>query len=496
VHLSKNSGYAKVTFLLAMAHLNANIAETARMRSHSHLATAAELQRTRPRFKGETVSNANTEASAAVQVSPKDVGRIARAAFVGTALEWYDYFLFGTAAALVFNRLFFTDLNPTAALLASLATFGVGFAARPIGAFFFGILGDRIGRRPTLLITIVAIGVATGLIGLLPTFMDIGLMAPIFLAILRLLQGLAVGGEWGGATTIAIEHAPAEKRARYAALVQVGSPVGTLLSSGAFALVIMLPPESFDAWGWRLPFLAAFPMLGVALWIRLKVEESPVFRELLESGETTKVPALLVFRKAFGRLVVAIMAALLGVGGFYVMNTFVVSYTTNTLGVDRQIAVNATLVAAVVQIVVILIFGRVAEKIGPGRVTLVGGLLSAAAAFPLFWLIDTGSAWAITLAVASGIGLLTITYAVTGALLTELFPANMRYSGVSLGYNIAGALSGFLPFIGTWLIAQQEVPSSLPGIIIFAAISLLTALGGFLGERLRIKDDVVVKEAK
>lgn len=442
------------------------------------------------------MSNANTEAPTAVQVSPKDVGRIARAAFVGTALEWYDYFLFGTAAALVFNRLFFTDLNPTAALLASLATFGVGFAARPIGAFFFGILGDRIGRRPTLLITIVAIGVATGLIGLLPTFMDIGLMAPIFLAILRLLQGLAVGGEWGGATTIAIEHAPAEKRARYAALVQVGSPVGTLLSSGAFALVIMLPPESFDAWGWRLPFLAAFPMLGIALWIRLKVEESPVFRELLESGDTEKVPALLVFRKAFGRLVVAIMAALLGVGGFYVMNTFVVSYTTNTLGVDRQVAVNATLVAAVVQIVVILIFGRVAEKIGPGRVTLVGGLLSAAAAFPLFWLIDMGSAWAITLAVASGIGLLTITYAVTGALLSELFPANMRYSGVSLGYNIAGALSGFLPFIGTWLIAQQEVPSSLPGIIIFAAISLLTALGGFLGERLRIKDDVVVEEAK
>ena len=440
------------------------------------------------------MSNAPTAAPTAVQVSPRDVGRIARAAFVGTALEWYDYFLFGTAAALVFNRLFFTDLNPTAALLASLATFGVGFAARPIGAFFFGVLGDRIGRRPTLLITIVAIGVATGLIGALPTYADIGLLAPIFLAVLRLLQGLAVGGEWGGATTIAIEHAPAEKRARYAALVQVGSPVGTLLSSGAFALVIMMPTEAFDAWGWRLPFLAAFPMLGVALWIRLKVEESPVFRELLEAGETEKVPALLVFRKAFGRLLVAVAAAMLGVGGFYVMNTFVVSYTTNTLGVDRQIAVNATLVAAVVQIAVILIFGRVAEKIGPGRVTLIGGLLSAAAAFPLFWLVEMGSAWSITLAVASGIGLLTITYAVTGALLSELFPANMRYSGVSLGYNIAGALSGFLPFIGTWMISLQEEPSPLPGIIIFAAISLLTALGGGIGERLRIKDDVVVEE--
>ncbi len=438
----------------------------------------------------------NAQDGTKVQVSSSEVGKIARAAFVGTALEWYDYFLFGTAAALVFNRLFFSQDNPTAALLASLATFGVGFAARPIGAFFFGILGDRIGRRPTLLITIVAIGIATGVIGLLPTYASIGLMAPAFLVILRLLQGLAVGGEWGGATTIAIEHAPAEKRARYAALVQVGSPVGTLLSSGAFALVVMLPPESFDSWGWRLPFLAAFPMLLAALWIRLKVEESPVFHQLIEMDETVKVPALQVFRKAFGRLVVAICAALLGVGGFYVMNTFVVSYATNTLGVDRQVVVNATLVAAVVQIIVILLFGRIAEKIGPGRVTLIGGIATAAAAFPLFWLIDTGSGWAITLAVASGIGLLTITYAVTGALLTELFPANLRYSGVSLGYQIAGALSGFLPFIATWLINMSDTPTSLPGVIILIIISLLTALGGAIGERLRLTDKLVVEEAK
>lgn len=443
------------------------------------------------------MSNANNGTPGQVlQVSPREVGQIARAAFVGTALEWYDYFLFGTAAALVFNRLFFDQSNPTAALLASLATFGVGFAARPIGAFFFGILGDRIGRRPTLLITIVAIGIATGLIGVLPTYGSVGLMAPAFLVILRLLQGLAVGGEWGGATTIAIEHAPPEKRARYAALVQVGSPVGTLLSSGAFALVVMLPPESFDSWGWRLPFLAAFPMLLIAIWIRLKVEESPIFHQLLELGETEKIPALLVFRKAFGRLLVAICAALLGVGGFYVMNTFVVSYATNTLGVDRQVVVNATLVAAVVQIGVILLFGRVAERVGPGRVTFIGGLATAAAAFPLFWLIDTGSAWAITLAVASGIGILTITYAVTGALLTELFPANMRYSGVSLGYQIAGALSGFLPFIATWLIGRSDEPNSLPGVIILIIISLLTALGGFLGERMRITDTVVVQESK
>ncbi len=440
------------------------------------------------------MSNTNDAAASAVHVNARDVGRIARAAFVGTALEWYDYFLFGTAAALVFNRLFFSQEDATAALLASLATFGVGFAARPIGAFIFGIMGDRIGRRPTLLVTIVAIGAATGIIGALPTYASIGLLAPTFLVILRLLQGLAVGGEWGGATTIAIEHSPPEKRARYAALVQVGSPVGTLLSSGAFALVVALPPESFDSWGWRLPFLAAFPMLLIALWIRLKVEESPVFHQLVEMDEVEKVPALQVFTKAFPRLLVAICAALLGVGGFYVMNTFVVSYATNTLGVDRQVVVNATLVAAVVQIIVILLFGRIAERIGPGRVTLIGGLLTAAAAFPLFWLIDTGSALGITFAVATGIGLLTITYAVTGALLTELFPANLRYSGVSLGYQIAGALSGFLPFVATWLIGQSETPTSLPGVVILIVIALLTAFGGLVGERLRLTDSVVVEE--
>lgn len=439
-------------------------------------------------------SSAPTDAavSAPVTVSPKDLRRIAGAAFVGTALEWYDYYLFGTAAALVFNRLFFSDLDPAAAILASLATFGVGFAARPIGAFFFGVLGDRVGRRPTLILTIVLIGVATGLIGVLPTYADIGLLAPVLLVVLRLLQGLAVGGEWGGATTIAIEHAPVERRGRYAALVQVGSPVGTLLSSGAFALVLLFPADEFDGWAWRLPFLAAFPMLLVALIIRMRVEESPIFAELLRMDERVKVPALQVFTKAGGRLLVAVAAAFLGVGGFYVMNTFVVSYATNTLGVDRQIVVNATLFAAVAQIVVILFFGRVAERIGPGRVTFWGGLATAAAAWPLFLLIDTRSPLAITLAVTIGIALLTITYAVTGALLSELFPAHLRYSGVSLGYNIAGALSGFLPFIASALIASSGGDVSWPAVLILVVISLLTALGGFFGERLRVRDRDVV----
>lgn len=208
-----------------------------------------------------------------IQVDSKDVFRIASSAFVGTALEWYDFFLFGTAAALVFNELFFAGMSGTGATLASFATFGVGFLARPLGAITFGQIGDKMGRRPALIISIIVIGVATGIIGLLPTYGSIGIWAPMTLVILRLLQGIAVGGEWGGATTMAIEHAPAEKRGRYAAFVQIGSPAGTLMSSGAFALVLMLDDASVNSWGWRIPFLIAFPFLAVALWIRTKAEE-------------------------------------------------------------------------------------------------------------------------------------------------------------------------------------------------------------------------------
>ncbi len=424
-----------------------------------------------------------------VVVTEKEAGRVAFASFVGTALEWYDYYLFGTAAAIVFNRLYFTSLNPTAATLAAFATFGVGFVARPVGAVIFGWLGDRIGRRPALLITVVLIGVATGLIGLLPGYATIGIAAPLLLVLLRLLQGIAVGGEWGGAVTLAVEHAPPAKRGRYAALPQVGSPVGTLLSSGAFSLVLLLPKDSFDSWGWRLPFLAAFPLLLVAVYIRRKVEESPLFEELLKQDERAKIPAVDVFRTAWRRLLVAITSALLGVGGFYIMTTFVISYGADTLGLSRSLMVNATLVAAVFQIAVILYMGRVAERIGPGRVTLWGGAATALLAFPLFWLIDTKSPLLVVFAVALGIAVLSVAYAVSGALLTELFPAHLRYSGVALAYNLAGALTGFLPFVATALL-DTSGGASWPVSLLLAALALLTALGGFLGERMRVKDNV------
>jgi MFS family permease len=264
------------------------------------------------------------------------------------------------------------------------------------------------------------------------------------------------------------------------------------MSSGAFALVLLMPAEVFDSWGWRLPFLAAFPLLLIALYIRLKVEESPIFNELVKLEERAKIPAIDVFRQAWGRLIVAIAAAFLGVGGFYIMTTFVISYGTTTLGMDRGLMVNATLIAAVVQIGVILVIGRISEKVGPGRMTFIGGLVTAAAAFPLFWMIDTRNPAAIILAVTLGIALLSVAYSVTGALLTEMFPPQLRYSGVALGYNLAGALSGFLPLIAVALLGVSGGASWTASLLLIV-VSLITAAGGFFGERLRVKDKAIVR---
>ena len=433
-----------------------------------------------------------------VEVNSKDVFKIASSAFIGTALEWYDFFLFGTASALVFNDLFFSDASETTATLASFATLGVGFLARPFGAILFGQIGDRMGRRPALLISIVAIGVATGLIGLLPNYNSIGIWAPIALTILRLVQGIAVGGEWGGATTMAIEHAPAEKRGRYAAFVQIGSPAGTLLSSGVFSLILMLPDDAVSSWGWRIPFLIAFPFLAIALYIRTKVEESPVYQALEKEAEEDeakhKGSLKELFTEHFGQIVLAAAAALLGIGGFFVLTTYTISYATITLNFERQTVVNATLAAAVCQIFINLYFGRLGEKIGPGKVMGWGGIATAVMAYPIWAMIDSGNAALLTVAVCLGLSLVTSTYSVSGVLLSEIFPANVRYSGVAIAANIAGAISGLLPFIATAMNASNETPSSIPGVIILVAISLITALGSFWAERHRRTDDVVVKD--
>jgi MFS family permease len=425
-----------------------------------------------------------------VTVTDADARKVAFGAFVGTALEWYDFFLFGTAASLVFNRLYFASDDAVVATAGAFASFAVGFAARPLGAVLFGHLGDRIGRRKCLIITVTLIGFVTGAIGLLPTYFSIGVAAPVLLTLLRLLQGVAVGGEWGGAVTLAVEHAPKEHRGRYAAMPQIGSPIGTLLSSGAFLAVSLLPPESFDAWGWRLPFLAAFPLLYIAVWIRRRVEESPLFEQLLREDELARSPVPDVFRQAFPQLLVGAGSTLLGVGGFYLITTFVISYGTANLGIDRSVLLTATLVAAAVEIVVLIVGGRLAERYGPGRVTLVGALVSAVVAFPTFWMIDTTATALVILGVTLAVACLSIPYAVSGALLTDLFPARLRYSGVALSANIASVISGFVPLIATALLTVSDGRSWSPALLL-VVIALITAGCGALAPRMSLADDAV-----
>ncbi|WP_328630480.1 MFS transporter [Streptomyces sp. NBC_00356] len=380
----------------------------------------------------------------------KDIRRLLFAAFSGTALEWYDYFLYGTAAALVFNKLFFTDMNVAAGTLASFGTFAVGFVARPIGAAIFGHVGDRYGRKVSLIITVVMMGATTGCIGLLPTYGTIGIWAPILLTVLRFVQGISVGGEWSGAMLLTLEHTPKGKHGSYSSVPQLGSPVGTLMSSGAFAVVGMLPDDAFYSWGWRLPFLAAFPLLGFALYLRVRIEESPVFRAMQEDAEREgppPAPLVEAFRRTWGRMVVGVGAALLGVGGFFLMTTFIISYGTGELGIDKQTMLNATVVGAVVEIVVIIAGGRLADRIGSWRVCAIGAAVTMVAAFPAFWLVDTKQTPLVYLGVALGIGALSIPYGPIGAVVASLFPEEFRYSAVAMSYNLAGVLGGFIPLI-------------------------------------------------
>ena len=406
--------------------------------------------------------------------------KAARAAFVGTAMEWYDYYLFGTAASLVFSSLYFSSLTPVSATLASLATFGVGFAARPLGALAFGWMGDRLGRKPALTVTIVVIGVATGLIGLLPDFAAIGIAAPILLVLLRLTQGVAVGGEWSGAVTLAYEHADPAKKNWYASLPQLGSPVGALISSAAFSLALQLPAGDFQSWGWRIPFLAAFPMLAIAAYIRNQVDESPAFEATRRAeGQRTPFPGAEVFRREPGTLCIAVMGALLGVGGYYLMTTFVINYGTRVLGLPSSLMVNAAVAASALEFLVILFVGSIADRYSPARLTLIGAAIVAGLAIPIFSLIASKDPTLVVVAMMAGIGAVASVYAVAGAWLTGLFPTRYRYSGVALAYNLAGVLAGFLPFTATALLEASGEQPWAPAFLLIG-VSFVTIAGAAL----------------
>jgi MFS family permease len=426
----------------------------------------------------ETTNTSTIEYDATQELSVKDANKVALGALIGTALEWYDFFLFSAAAALVFNVQYFTSENATAAALASFATFGVGLAARPIGGIIFGRMGDQIGRRKVLMITIVGIGIVTGLIGLLPTYAAIGIAAPILLVLLRVLQGLFVGGEWSGAMTIVVENAPLHLRARYAAIPQIGSPIGTILSSGGFfVMTLLFSQQNFDAWGWRIPFLVAFPLLIVAVYIRSKLEESPVFRQLEESGEVEQSPVLTTFRDSWKQIIIGMAAALLGVGGFYLVTAFCVWYGVNVLGYESSLMLLGSMVAAAVEIPVLIWGGILGSKYG---------IASAVVAVPAFLLLTSGVPVLVVIAMTLAVSTLSLPYAASGTVLTGLFPAKTRYTGVGMAQNVAGMLSGFIPLLATGFVAAAG-NHWWPAAAMLVFLSLFTAVAGVIAPRMSVK---------
>jgi MFS transporter, MHS family, shikimate and dehydroshikimate transport protein len=383
----------------------------------------------------------------------RSIRQVAFASFIGTAVEWYDFFVYGTAAALVFPKLFFPGFGPLAGTLVSFATFGVGFFARPIGGVVFGHFGDRTGRKSMLVITLLVMGGATFLIGLLPTFEQIGVMAPILLVALRLVQGFALGGEWGGATLMAFEHAPEENRSFYASWPQLGVPVGLVLSTAVFAMFASLPEKQFLAWGWRVVFLLSIALIVLGLFIRLRVPESPVFSLVKERRAESKAPLLEVLRDHRLALVLAVGIVFVSVTGFYIATTFSLSYLTARLGVPRSVALVGNVLFSAFGAASTLIFAHLADRAGKYRVAILSAAFQVLLSYPFFWLLSTREPALIWLAMSTWAFIGSALYGITGPMLAELFAPRMRCSGISLGYQIAGMLGGApAPIIATYLI--------------------------------------------
>lgn len=404
--------------------------------------------------------------------------RVAVASMLGTAIEWYDYFVYGIVAALVFDKLFFPSLSPTAGAAAALASFAVGFVARPAGAVLFGHLGDRIGRRATLVTTIVLIGVSSGAIGLLPTYQTIGVAAPILLVALRLLEGLSVGGEWSGAVLMSVEHAPSDKRSLFGAMPQFGSPLGTVASSGVVALVALMPDAMFLDWGWRIPFLLAFPMTVIALFLRLRLDESPVFQQMASAATGARLPLVAAIKAAWGRMLAAVAACLLASGAFYLLTVYLVHYGTRTLGVSQEVMLTATLAGALLEAIGIYIGARAGDRYSPGAVVCTGSVVALVAAWPLIMLVGTGQPWAVITGIGVAIGLVGVAYGPLGAFLADAFPVRVRYSAVAVSYNIAGMLGGLVPSLA---VATVAAAGGAIGAVaaLFAGVMACSAVGSF-----------------
>ena len=408
--------------------------------------------------------------------------RVLMASAVGSALEWYDFFIYGTAAALVFGQIFFPKSDPTIGTLLAFASFGVGFIARPFGGLVFGHLGDRIGRKPVLVITLIMVGAGTFLIGLLPTYDSIGVWAPIMLVALRLVQGFGAGAEYGGAVIMAVEHAPPGKRGWFGSFAPLGVTVGLLLANGVFALFAALPQEDFLSWGWRVPFLLSIVLVLVGFYIRYRVSETPVFSEIAAKNAAARSPVIEAVKRHPREFLVVIGARLAENGLGYLFPVFALNYMTQQLHLPKTMVLEGNMLAYTVQLLTIPFFSILSDRVGRRPVYIGGALFSAAFAFPFFMLIGTQSQPLIYIALILGISVgVAAMFGPQAAYFAELFGARLRYSGFAFARELGSILAGGpAPFIATALLLYAGgTPWLVAGY--FVLLSLITALAVYLG---------------
>jgi metabolite-proton symporter len=407
-------------------------------------------------------------------------GQVLFASLIGTTIEFFDFYIYGTAAVLVFPKLFFTSTDPTSATLQSLATFGLAFFARPVGSAVFGHFGDRIGRKATLVAALLTMGLSTVLIGVLPTYASIGVLAPALLALCRFGQGFGLGGEWGGAVLLAVENAPPGKRAWYGMFPQLGAPIGFLCSTAIFLLLTQnLSDADFLAWGWRVPFLASALLVFVGLYVRLRLTETPAFQRAVEKEERVRVPMLAVIKLYPGALVLGTFAATATFVVFYLMTVFSLSWGTSALGYTRQEFLILQMIGVLFFAITIPISALIADKRGRNPMLIAATL--AIIVFGLFVepLFGSGSAAGVLVFLCVGLALMGLTYGPLGTALSELFPTNVRYTGASLTFNLAGIVgASAAPYLATWLAKQYGLASvgyylSAAGTLTLIALVLL-----------------------
>ncbi len=423
-----------------------------------------------------------TATAPVVGMERTNMNAIVFASSIGTIIEWYDFLIYATAAALVFNKAFFPTFDPLAGTLAALGSYAVGFVARPLGAALFGHFGDRLGRKSMLVLTLFVMGLSTFCIGLLPTYASVGIFAPILLILLRVVQGIGLGGEWGGASLMVLEHAPAEKRGFYTSFVQVGFPIGLVLATLVFSLVTRLSDADVAAYGWRIPFLVSIILLAIGTFVRSRVPETPVFEGLKTRDNLSANP----FAEAVGKntkpFLIAVGLKLSEVSWVYMLTVFVVVYATTKLGLSKPMMLDAVLYAALLELITLPLFGWLSDQIGRRPLFILGALFTILFAFPLFWMLESKSAaivfTAMIIAMNLGHGLM---FATESAYFPELFGPRVRYSGATFGFQLSAAIGGgFAPIVAT---AMAGYIGGTTGVSIMLVVLGLITLAAALAAR-------------